>query len=504
VYLWLGGALAVVGGVEPNAVAFGGPSPEEAHSIAVEAYVYGYPLVTMEMTRRVMTNVQSDDGRRAPMGQLARMRTVPAAVHHDVTAPDASALSTTAWVDVSREPYVLSLPDMQGRYFLFPMFDAWTNVFQDPGTRTTGTGPQKFVITGPRWKGENLPPGAAHVVAPTGLVWIVGRIFTRGPGDLDAVHALEDQVSLLPLRVLDRTPEGTGPATRGQPYVPPAGSVDPSIDTNTPVRAQVDALDTVSFFRTMTGLMADNPPQKDDKSAARPGEGLGRNDNEILARMAKIGLEPGKPFEPSKLSPQILAAIEHVPEEARERLKAEARSAPMKENGWRVLPRTGTYGTEYPLRALVAAVGLGANLSEDVVYPVAVEDEAGQPLDGAKRYILHFDKDMPPVRGAWSLTMYDDQMRLVDNPLHRYALPARPEGRGITGQSGQQSQLSKNRDGSVNLLVQPDSPGPDRESNWLPSRPGRFVLMLRLYWPAERPPTILDGTWKPPLVHRAP
>ena len=462
--------LAAVGisGAAPSALAFGGgPSADEAHDIAMAAYVYGYPLVTMELTRRVRTNVAAPEGQRAPMGQLARMRTYPTSADRAVTAPSADTLSTTAWVDLTEEPYVLSLPDMQGRYSLFPMLDAWTNVFQDPGTRTTGTGPQTYVLTGPGWEGGPLPPGATHVIAPTNLVWILGSILSNGtPSDLDAVHALQDQVTLVPL------------SAYGKPYAPPAGTVDAELDGRTPVRTQVDALDAATFFGTMTALMVRNPPSKDD----RP----------MLDRMAKIGIKAGKPLDSGKLSPDVVAAIERAPGDARERLKTEGRAAPMKEGGWLVLLRTGRYGTEYTLRALVTAVGLGANLPEDAVYPVAVDDVGGQRLDGSKKYTLRLEKgQLPPVRGFWSLTLYDDQMFFAPNVLGRYAL-------------GQRDRFVPNPDGSVDLLVQHDSPGADREANWLPAPAGRFVLLLRMYWPNERAPTILGGTWRPPAVVRAP
>lgn len=141
----------------------------EARAIAVEGYIYAYPLVTMEMTRRVMTNVESPEGTRAPMGEFVRARTYPNASFRDVTAPNADTLYTTAWIDVSKEPWILSIPDMKGRYFLFPMLDGWTNVFQDPGERTTGTKAQKYAITGPGWSGT-LPEGVTEYKSSTGKI----------------------------------------------------------------------------------------------------------------------------------------------------------------------------------------------------------------------------------------------------------------------------------------------------------------------------------------------
>ena len=171
----------------------------EALALATEAYVYGYPLVTMDMTRRIMTNVAAPEGTRAPMGQFVRMREYPNATFRDVTAPNADTLYTTAWLDVSKEPWILSIPDMKGRYFLFPMLDGWTNVFQVPGKRTTGTKAQKYAITGPGWTGT-LPAGVTEYKSPTGMVWLLGRIYCTGtPEDYKAVHALQDQISLVPL-----------------------------------------------------------------------------------------------------------------------------------------------------------------------------------------------------------------------------------------------------------------------------------------------------------------
>jgi hypothetical protein len=160
--------------------------------LAQDAYVFGYPLVTMEMTRRIMTNVASVEGTRGPMGQIVKLRKYPDASFKDVTAPNADTLYTTSWIDVGDEPWVLSMPDMKDRYFLFPMLDGWTNVFQVPGKRTTGTKAQTYAITGPGWKGS-LPDGVKEYKSPTSIVWILGRIYCTGtPEDYAAVHAAQD------------------------------------------------------------------------------------------------------------------------------------------------------------------------------------------------------------------------------------------------------------------------------------------------------------------------
>jgi hypothetical protein len=189
----------------------------EATELGTEAYIYGYPLITMEYTRRVITNVEKVEGMHAPMGQLIRMREYPTAAFKDVTAPNADTLYTTCFLDLGKEPYVLSLPDARDRYYLFPMLDGWTDVFQVPGKRTTGTGPQTYAITGPGWKGA-LPKGVKEYKSPTAIVWVLGRIYCTGtPDDYEAVHKLQDEISVVPL------------SAYGKPYTPPEGKVDPSM-----------------------------------------------------------------------------------------------------------------------------------------------------------------------------------------------------------------------------------------------------------------------------------
>lgn len=220
---------------------------QEAVAIGVEAYIYGYSLVTMEMTRRVLTNVNKPEGKAAPMGQFLRLREYPTPADKQVTAPNADTLYTIAWLDVAKEPWVFSIPDMKGRYFLMPMLSGWTDVFQVPGTRTTGTKAQKYVITGPGWKGT-LPPGVTEYKSPTNMVWMIGRTYCTGtPADYQAVHKIQDEYKLVPL------------SAYGKPYTPPPGKVDPSIDMKTPVREQVNGMDAAAYFKLLSALMTTHP-----------------------------------------------------------------------------------------------------------------------------------------------------------------------------------------------------------------------------------------------------
>ncbi len=435
-------------------------SEKEALEIAEQAYVYGYPLVTMEVTRRVMTNAATAGEKHAPMGQFARMRKYPDASFRDVTAPNADTLYTVAWFDLEKEPYVVSVPAMNDRYYLLPMLNAWTEVFQVPGKRTTGGGAQTFAITGPNFKGK-LPAGVVEYKSKTNTVWLLGRIYSSGtPADYEKVHALQDQMAAVPL------------SAYGKPYTPPRAKVDPAVDMKTPVRDQVDKMSAKDYFGTLAAQLAKNPPAPADAP--------------VIAKMAKIGIEPGKELDEQKLAKVIakwesLKKVKHYAKELAERDGV---------NGWIVKTDLGNYGTRYLDRAFVTAVGLGANKPEDAVYVPTRVDGDGKPLDGSHAYVIHVPKGQtPPVRGFWSLTMYDDKLFFVENPKNRFTL-------------SQRDTLKTNPDGSVDLYIQKDSPGAAKESNWLPAPDGKFVLMLRLYWPKDSAPSILDGSWKPWPVRR--
>jgi hypothetical protein len=452
---------------KPSEVAQKAPGTEQAVADAVDVYIYGYPLVTMDMTRRQMTNVATPDEGHAPMGQLVRMRAYPAVDYHAVTAPNADTLYTTAWIDVSNEPWVLSVPDMGDRYYLLPMLSGWTDVFQVPGKRTTGGKAQTYAITGPGWSGT-LPPGVAEYKSPTGLVWVLGRIYCTGtPDDYAKVHALQDKFSLVPL------------SSYGKPYTPVPETVDNSFDMKTAVRDQVDALSVNDYFNYLARLIRTNPPAAADAP--------------MVEKMKAIGLEPGKDFDPGKLGAFDREIIKGVPKVAQVKIMEYFKKAAEPVNGWTYITKDiGVYGTDYIQRALVTAIGLGANRPQDAIYPTTQKDADGHEYDGAsKNYLIHFNKgEMPPVNGFWSITMYDKDYFFVPNALNRYTLSAR-------------NKLVTNPDGSVDLYLQADSPGKAREANWLPAPKAQFIPMMRLYWPKETPPSILDGTWKPPAIAAA-
>jgi len=440
------------------------PGLEEALSTATDAYVYGYPLVTMDMTRKRLTNVVQPDATHAPMGQLLKLRTYPPVDNHAVTAPNADTLYTMAWLDLTKEPYIFGIPDMGDRYYLMPMLDGWTDVFQVPGKRTTGDKAQKYALTGPGWSGT-LPPGVTEYKSPTAMVWILGRIYCTGtPQDYAAVHALQDKFTLVPL------------SSYGKLYTPTPGVVDPTVvEAGKSVRDLVDAMDITTYFNYLAQLMKTNPP-----SAA---------DAPIVAKMATIGLVPGQDFDATKLGAFDKEALKGVPKVAQLKVMGHFKEMGKNINGWTFFTQTGLYGTQYLDRALITAIGLGANRPQDAIYPTSEKDAAGREYDGASnKYVMHIDKgQFPPVSGFWSLTMYDSAYFFVPNTLNRYTLSSR-------------NKFVTNADGSVDLYLQADSPGKDKEANWLPAPKAKFIPMFRLYWPKETPPTILDGSWVLPAV----
>jgi hypothetical protein len=435
----------------------------ELYGIARDAYVYAFPIVTMDVTMRQMTNVPDAHSAplRAPVNQLAHARSYPAADDHTVVRFNFDTLYSMAWIDASREPIVLSVPDMGDRYYLFQLLDMWTDVFAVPGTRTSGSGAGRFAIVAPGWEGT-LPPGITRIDAPTAMVWMIGRTQTNGPADFENVHRIQDRYALTPLSQL------------GREAAPPAGAPpDPTIDAQSEPAKQVAGLDGVAMLTRLAALMTRFPPHVQDTP--------------ILWRMRRLGLDAGKPFDAAKLDAATRATIDAAAEDALASIRATVSEGfGVKTRGWSVSAEgIGAYGTSYRRRAAVALGGLGANLPEDAVYPSSLTDVAGEPYDGENRYRLRFEKEqLPPVDAFWSITLYDPQGFQVPNALNRFAL-------------GDRDPLSYGDDGSLEIYIEHDSPGADKESNWLPCPEGPFNLVLRLYSPRSE---VLDGKWLPPGV----
>jgi hypothetical protein len=437
-------------------------SPQQARDATIEAYIFGYPLVLMDITRLALTSVSKPSENAAPINQFCNKRTFPDPTLTAVVSPNADTLYSFAFLDLVREPMVLSVPEMDGRYYLMQMLDAWTNVFAAPGTRTTGSEKSDFAITGPNWKGQ-LPKGIKEIKSPTGMAWVIGRTQTNGKSDYAAVNAIQDQYKLTPL------------SSFGKNYTPPESvAVNIQADTRTPPVDQVSRLDATSFFSRLNTLMKHNPPAPADAGA--------------LKRFAAIGVGPGLPFSLRTMDPSIATQVASSVAAAQARIIAEARKPHGDDrNGWEFMGEVGRYGANYLWRAVVAFIGLGANLPEDAVYPRATKDSDGQPLHGSRRYEVRFLKgQLPPVSAFWSITMYNDKQFFVPNPINRFAI-------------GDRDKIEFNSDGSLTIYIQNESPGREKEQNWLPAPKDGFNLFMRLYWPKKE---ITSGSWKPPKIER--
>jgi hypothetical protein len=436
----------------------------EIEAIAIEAYVYAYPLVTMEITRRQMTNLPV--GARpgfGPANQFSHIGAFPDADFKAVVRPNFDTLYSSAWLDLSQGPMIVSAPDTRGRYYMLPMLDMWTDVFAVPGKRTTGTLAARFLVAPPGWRGE-APDGMETIHAPTPTAWIIGRTQTNGPADYDAVHAIQAGFTVSPLAGSD---DGT-PSGDPQP--------DPSVDMQTPPLDQVNAMSGPDYFAFAAELMKRHPPHRTDWST--------------VARIRRIGLRPGQSFDYGALDAPARDAVDVAPQQALDLMHQALPRLARVTNGWQMnTDSMGVYGNFYLKRAIVSMVGLGANQPEDAIYPLNAADADGQPLNGDNDYVLHFDAHtLPPVGAFWSVTMYDSDGFQAANPINRFAI-------------GDRDDLAYNDDGSLDLFLQHDSPGAERESNWLPAPRGPLGVTMRLYAPA---PEALDGRWNPPAIRRAP
>ena len=435
---------------------------QEVYEIGTEAYIYLYPLVLMDTTRRQAVNVKG--GKvvgHGPMNVFTSVRTFPAADSRDAVRPNFDTLFSVAWLDLTKGPVIVSVPDTGGRYYMLQMLDMWTEVFACPGKRTTGTGAGRFVVVPPGWRGK-LPDGVQRIDAPTPYVWVIGRTRTDGPMDYEAVHKVQDAYTITLLSHLDNTSQ------------PVTATIDTTVDMDTPPMTEIENMAVGEYFAYAAELLKVNPPHITDQP--------------IVARMRRIGIEPGKSFDLGKFDPGVQRALKRAPAAVFMAMKAKLPTLARVVNAWQVnTDAMGVYGNNYLKRAIVAWFGLGANLPEDVVQLINLGDADGKSLTGANKYVLHFAKnEIPPAGAFWSVTLYDEDGFPTANALKRYAI-------------GDRDELKYNADGSLDLYVQNESPGKEKEFNWLPAPTGDFRLTSRCTAPKLQ---VLDGRWAPPAVKR--
>jgi hypothetical protein len=433
---------------------------QEAQSIAVDAYIYFYPLILMDITRKQSTNIEpGKEFGKGPMNMFVNVPQYPPADFKGVVRSNFDTLYSIAWLDLTKEPQVVSAPDTNGRYYLLPMLDMWTDVFASPGWRTTGTQAANFLVTPRGWNGT-IPAGFARIEAPTPYVWIIGRTKTDGPPDYDAVNKIQAGYKVTPLSEWGKSPK------------PVEVKIASSVDMKTPPKTQIDTMQADQFFIYAAELLKLHRPHQTDQP--------------IIAQLMRIGFEPGKSFDITKADPVVKKALEIAPAAAQSLMEWKVPTLARVVNYWSMNTDTmGVYGNYYLKRAIVAQLGLGANLPEDAIYPLNLADEAGKPLDGASKYTIHFDKGAtPPVNAFWSLTLYDSHGFQVANSLNRFAVSS-------------WMPFKYNPDGSLDLYFQNENPGTDKEVNWLPAPNGPFNLTMRLYSPKS---DALTGKWNPPPI----
>jgi len=433
-----------------------GPSAAEVRKVAEQAYLFGYPLVLMELTRRSMTMESSPNF----VNHFGHLPFFPDEHFRQVIRPNSDTLYSTSWLDLSKEPVLLHVPDTHGRYYVMQVMDAWSETIAAPGKRTTGTAEGWFAIVGPGWKGT-LPAGMRAIVSPTNTVWLLGRTQANGTADYDYVHAIQGGYQLA---LLSHYPQ----------VQPPLGLFDlAALRERSAARppAQVARMTAVEFFKLLAELLKTSPPHPIDAV--------------MMEQLAKLGIKPGQSFQAETLGVELLKALEEGAQSALAFLDSFEKNVTVGQTGWTLPQRTGRYGTHYVARALTARYLLGANPPEDAVYVGCRQDASGKLLTGSARYLMHFEKNaMPPVRAFWSVTMYDEQGYFVGNSIHRFTI-------------GDRDPLKFNPDGSLDLYIQHDAPPPERQSNWLPAPEGNFNLSLRMYWPDE---SVISGRWMPPAV----
>ena len=423
-----------------------------AYSLGVQAYIYGYSLVLMERTRQLQTILDVPIQPALTVSNVFFYLLI-SPEFKDVVTPNVDTVYCAAWLDLAQNPVVLNVPDTNDRYYVMQIMDAYSNTFSSIGRRSTGTKAGKYAIVGPDWKGV-LPSGLKEVKSPTNTAWIIGRVLSKGDDDVDEAIKILKQFTLTSLD------------ENSSPYViKPANKLL--------LENKVEELCALDFFKTMTDLMILNPT----------------TDYEAYEKQFEhIGIDLTYGFDASKLDSDTIAGLNRAAPDAFLIISNSLEQVDHRiSNKWLIYTGVGTYGDQFLKRALVAFMGLGANVDEEATLPRTFSDEQGYQLNGGHNYILRFNKDqLPPVEAFWSVTMYDKDFYLVPNDINRYAIADYTPG------------LKYNDDGSLDIYIQ-KCPPINHESNWLPAPQDDFNLVLRLYQPSAK---ILNGTYEVPGVKR--
>jgi hypothetical protein len=464
VVLILGLATAVTAADKKDTMAADDAKAKQAYSLGVQAYIWGYPMVVGQKSRDAMTKggdapVTPEQFKKtgnlfAPVNQVANAWSMLGPAFEAVQSANSDTQYSVTWFDSSKEPYVLHLPDAKGRFYTFQFIDAWTNNFHYASTRTMGSQEQAYALVAPGWKGK-LPEKVIRVDTPTPTGFIVGRWFVASEKDVAAVNKLQKQVTMTPL------------GSYGKSYTPTKVKVVP---------AKKYTGDLAFFEQLGDTLVINGAPASDDG---------------ILGLIKNIGLSTDHGFDPSGLSDGEKKQLAQAIKDGEAMIAAKSADMGKDVNGWQLSPVLDEYfGTSYLFRAAIGYQAMFVNTPIEAYYPGAFKDAAGKVLDGSTgKYTITFPKGKtPPVGAFWSVTMYDAKKRLmVENPINRYKI-------------GSADKLKVDADGSTTLYIQAESPGKDKESNWLPAPKEPFYMLMRMYLPKIE---VLNGQYEIPGVLKA-
>ena len=432
---------------------------ERARAIAKEAYIYGFPLVDSYRVQHAYFVDKDNPEYKGDWNQVHNTTRTYTPTDTAIQTPNADTPYSALGADLRSEPLVLTVPAIeQDRYYSLQFVDGYTYNFAYVGSRTTGNGAAKYLLAGPRWQGDK-PEGIDQVIrCDTELAFVLYRTQLIGQDDLANVQKIQQGYQVQPLSAFLNRPL---PAA-----APPISFVPPL--------APDEQKTSLEFFNVLNFALRFAPTV--------PAE------QRLREEFAALGIGPDETFDPNHVSAEMRSAIEGGMADA----WAEFNTVKAAKFDTGQVGSADVFGTaeflngNYMYRMVAAVLGIYGNTAAEAMYPYLGSDSAGAPLDGAHNYVVRFPPgQLPPVNAFWSLTMYGmPESLLVANPIDRYLI-----------NSAMLPRLAQDRDGGYSFFVQHRSPGPDRETNWLPSPPGPFVMVLRLYWPK---PGALDGSWKAP------
>jgi len=462
--LSIGIVLAVIFGVENEKAVIPQSSDnttltsQDAQSIAEEAYIFGYPMLEHYKTMYANVIDETSSAYKAPFNQKFDETKLYTPKDTLIITPNSDTLYTVLWMDLRTEPQVLSIPAIDERYFSFQLNDAYTYNFDYIGSRTTGDKGGTFLFVGPNWNGD-IPEGITKVLEPeTEIIFTLGRTQVFSNDDLDAAISIMDDYKIQPLSQYLK-----------QDSPIPA----PKIDF---ISWSDEKANSEEFINYLNLILTYTPIHPSDK--------------ELFEKFEKIGITSGDQVDFKQMDPKIKDAIALGVDSAITKIEEKMNDLGEFENGWGKTVAFGDrdfYSGNYLLRAGAGMFGLFGNTLEEAFYPQGLSDKDQNPMDASKNnYVIKFTKE-PPVEGFWSVTMYDRETRLlVENSIDRWLI-------------NNVSDLQKNKDGSFEVYLQHESPGEDKENNWLPTPDGPFHVVMRLYHPDQ---SVIDQTWVLPIIEK--